>query len=100
MFKKLQNIISQNKIKGYCRICNKPIYNLNTSWGMRGICVYCGEAYREGKIKGEEKITDNDYGYKWYTNEEIKKVLTIEMIKKGYWQSYDEFFKLYRIVKK
>jgi hypothetical protein len=67
---------------------------------MRGMCVYCGDAYREGKKKGEEVISDNDYGYTWYTNhDEIKEILTIEMMKGGYTQLYDEFLKAYRIYK-
>ena len=101
MFDKLWNVIStkSTKIKGRCRICNRPLFNLDTSWGMRGICVYCGDAYREGKKKGEEKISDNDYGYTWYTNDEVKKILTIEMMKEGHRQLFDEFFELYRIHK-
>ena len=101
MLEKLVNLISpeSKKIKGHCRICNRPLFNLDTSWGMRGICVYCGEAYEEGKKSGVEKISENDYGYIWYTEEEISKVLTIEKMKEGFTSLYDQWLDAYRIYK-
>ena len=102
MFDKLWNVFSTkpNKIKGHCRICHRPLFNLDTVWGMRGICVYCGEAYKEGKEVGVEKISDNDYGYVWYTNrEELHDALTIDMMKDGYTYLYDKWLNAYRIYK-
>jgi len=101
MFKTIYNLFvnEPNKVKGTCRICNRPLFNLDTAWGMRGLCVYCGEAYEEGKEIGVEAISDNDYGYVWYTcREELNKVLTIDMMREGYTSLHDKWLNAYRII--
>ncbi len=32
----------------YCRICNRPVFNLKTKFAEKGLCVYCYDAYQEG----------------------------------------------------
>ncbi len=38
----------QNKVKTYCQICNRPIFNLNSEFGKEEMCVYCNTAYNKG----------------------------------------------------
>jgi len=102
MFKKLYNLFSteSDKIQGHCRICHRPLFHLDTEWGMRGICVYCGQAYQEGKESGVEKYSDNDYGYVWFDSlADLRKVLTNDMLSEGYTPVYDSWFDAYRIHK-
>lgn len=43
------------KPQGYCRICNRPIFDRDTKYGRMELCIYCKEAYDEGVLFTFEK---------------------------------------------
>lgn len=49
---KIINIFSSEnqKVKSYCKICNNPIFNLDSEFGKRGLCVNCNSAYNRGRM--------------------------------------------------
>ena len=43
------------KVVGYCRYCNRPIFNEDSKWCREGVCVCCYSAYQEGLKKGRKR---------------------------------------------
>ena len=48
-FEKIFNYMGSPKVKGHCRLCNRPIFNLNSKFGKKELCIYCYTAYEEGQ---------------------------------------------------
>lgn len=45
--------------KAYCKWCGRPIFNLDTEFGINKECIYCYEAHQRGErseyLRGEMK---------------------------------------------
>ena len=61
-FINLVTLEKDEKVKGYCGRCNNPVFNLNSRWTKRGVCVYCYDIVeKDDYIKElEEKILNRD----------------------------------------
>ena len=48
---RINNIFSSesNKVKMYCMWCNHPIFNMDSDFGRKGLCVNCNIAYNKGR---------------------------------------------------
>ena len=95
----LISIFIKSKNKEFKRkICGHEIFNADSFFGMRNLCINCYEAYEEGVINGSENIYSNNYGFTWYnTSSKLYETLTLEMLKEGYYSVYDRLLKAHRI---
>lgn len=46
---KITGYLCSAKVRGYCRICGGRIFNMNSRFGKKGMCVHCYNAYEQGK---------------------------------------------------
>ena len=59
LFDKIFNLLPWTKIESRCRNCNDAIFNANSEWGSRGLCIHCNHIYKEGLKKGLEQRTQS-----------------------------------------
>lgn len=60
---KLYNLFlkEEDKIKGYCKKCKRPIFNLNSRFGKKQLCVYCNDMFELGQKTKEDEIMITKY---------------------------------------
>ena len=46
---KIMGYISSPKVQGYCNLCDRRIFNMNSRFGKKGMCIFCYTAYMQGK---------------------------------------------------